>query len=166
MRFHSIFFILLVLIVSLLTACTTTAPRRTDIDSVKIKEVKPRQMAETDFVRLREYYSGTENTGRRLFLRSDPDARAGYYFTVILDINIAKLPRGTRIELKVFSPFENAMQEFVFALPRERPRTREVFLGLTGEHWQDTNLPPSAWKINILNPRGRVIGTYQSFLWD
>ncbi len=149
-----------------IAGCTTTAPRRTDIEAVSIKEIKPRYMDEADFVRLREYYSGAENTGRRMILRTDPDVRAGYYFTLVLDTRIGKLPRGTRVETSVFTPFSNELQSFEFTLPRERPRTREIFIGLTGEDWPDANLPPSAWKIDIVTPRGRVLGSYQSFLWQ
>lgn len=165
MRFSSVFvgFLLLVMLVA---GCTTTAPRRTDIDSVSIKEVKPRHMVETDFVRLREYYSGAESTGRRMILRSQPNTREGYYFTLVLDTRIGKLPRGTRIEVNVYTPFSSDMQEFVFTLPRERPRTREIFVGLTGDDWPNASLPPSAWQINLVTPRGRVLGSYQSFLWE
>jgi hypothetical protein len=166
MRFYSVFLLALVSLF-FLVGCTTTAPRRaTDIDSVRIKEVKPRYMAESDFVRLREYYSGIESTGRRMILRSDPDVRAGYYFTLVLDTRIGKLPRGTRVEANVYTPFANEVQSFEFNLPRERPRTREIFVGLTGEDWPDASLPPSAWQISVVTPRGRVLGTYQSFLWE
>jgi hypothetical protein len=165
MRFYSVLLLALVSLV-FIAGCTTTAPRRTDIDAVSIKEVKPRYMEEADFVRLREYYSGVENTGRRMILRSDPDARAGYYFTLVLDTRIGKLPRGTRVEANLYTPFSNEMQSFEFTLPRERPRTREIFVGLTGEDWPDADLPPSAWKIDIVTPRGRVLGSYQSFLWE
>ena len=156
---------LLLLLAFGMSACSTTTPRSAALSSVEIKEVKPRYMEAADFVRVREYYSGQEVTGRRMILRSDPDVRDGFYFTLVLDEPIRKLPRGTVIEAEVYTPFgREAITRSAF-LPRERPRTTEIFFGLTGEDWPEAGGMPAAWRFSVKDPRGRVLGTYESFLW-
>ncbi len=148
-----------------MSACSTTTPRSAQLSTVEIKEVKPRYMEEADFARIREYFSGQEITGRRMILRSDPEQREGFYFTLVLDEPIRKLPRGTIVEVEVFTPFQNEKITRSAFLPRERPRTREIFFGLTGDDWPEAGGVPSAWKISLKDPRDRVLGTYESFLW-
>src|SRR5687767_14181757 len=65
------------------------------------------------FDRISEYFGGRENTGRHLVLRTNRDARAGYYFLV--RIKSAAAMDGTKFELSVIRPDTPEPKTHVFA---------------------------------------------------
>lgn len=148
----------------LLFGCAT-APKEA-LTSVEIKEVKPRYIAGERLTRASEYFTGEENKGKRILLRSMPKARSGYYFTLILDEKVRRLPRGTVIIGEFFTPDSVEMQTYEFKLPDRRPKTREIFVGLTGEDWPDPQSVPAAWRFSIRGPNGNTLAETQSFLWS
>ena len=56
--------------------------------------------------------------------------------------------------------------EHRIAVPNERPRGKDLFLGLTGADWPDPEARPVAWKLTLENPDGEVILERKSFLWE
>lgn len=152
------------LVCFILTACAS-APRPA-LTSVDIKEIKPRYIDAEQLTRASEYFTGEENTGNRVFLRSSPKAKSGFYFTLVLDEKVRRLPRGTTVLGEFYTPNDVEVQRYTFTLPNRRPRTREIFVGLTGDDWPEADAVPSAWRFTITGPNGNTLGGAQSFLWS
>ena len=95
-------FLISALICSLLFGCVSA--RKPALSSVEIEEIKPRYIETEQFKRVSEYLTGKENAGDRVILRSSPDERSGYYFTLILDEDVRRLPKGTQIIGEFYTP--------------------------------------------------------------
>lgn len=156
--------LLFTLVCLVFSACTST-PKQA-LTSVEIKEIKPRYISAGELTRVNEYFTGQENTGKRVFLRSNPEAKSGYYFTLILDEKVRRLPRGTTIVGEFHTPDAVEVQSYEFNLPNRRPKTKEIFVGLTGEDWPGEDAVPAAWRFTIIGPNGNTLGASQSFLWS
>lgn len=152
------------LVSSLLAGCASTP--EPDLTSVEIKEIKPRYIETEQFKRISEYLTGKEYTGDRIILRSNPDARAGYYFTLVLDQDVRRLPKGTEIIGEFYTPKSVEKQTHRFKLPNKLTNTNEVFVGLTGEDWPQEGGVPAAWRFTIQDANGKVLSEKQSYLWS
>ncbi|TVP80656.1 MAG: hypothetical protein EA353_03330 [Puniceicoccaceae bacterium] len=157
-------FLITALFCALLAGCTSTP--KPALSSVEIKEIKPRYIEAEQFKRIREYMSGKEHTGNRVILRSDRDARAGYYFTLVLDESVRSLPRGTKVIGEFHTSESVEVQTHEFSLPARLGRTREIFVGLTGEDWPQAGGVPAAWRFTIRDANGVLLGQKQSYLWS
>jgi hypothetical protein len=148
-------------------ACSSTKNLRPQaITSVEIVEIKPRYIDTESFVRISEYLTGVEKVGGRVIIRSQPEERDGYYFTLLLDTNVRELSAGTVFTGEFYTPFSKTAQTFEFTLPSKRAKTKEVFIGLTGTDWPDPSAVPSAWRITVTNANGMQLAQKQSFLWE
>jgi hypothetical protein len=116
------------------------------------------------FDRISEYFGRGENTGRQLVLRTQSDARGGYYFLVRL--KSAAAIATAKFELSVIRPDTPEPKTYTFTAAV--PAKETVFqLGLTGTDWpagQKAN--PVAWKLALLGTDGRVLVEHTSFLWE
>lgn len=157
-------FIVLALLVSLFASCAST--QKATPSSLEIKDIKPRFIEEVQFKRIGEYLTGKEDTGGRVIIRSDREERTGYYFTLVLDENVRKLPKGTFIVGEFFTPQSLDAQTRDFVLPNKRPSTKEVFIGLTGKDWPQNSGVPSAWRFTIKDANGNIMAEKQSYLWS
>lgn len=157
-------FLITALLCSFFIGCAST-PKKT-LTSVEIEEIKPRYIEEESFKRISEYMSGTEYIGDRVIFRSQPKERAGYYFTLILDEDVRKLPKGTVIIGDFYTPTSVEMQTHKFTFTKKRPKTKGIFVGLTGEDWPDENSIPAAWRFTIKDTNGNVLAKKQSYLWS
>ncbi|MFP4157990.1 MAG: hypothetical protein ACLFU4_10265 [Opitutales bacterium] len=155
---------LLALLAAGLTGCATS--RSKTIDTVDIQDIRPRLIEAHEFKRIGEYLSGKEVTGGRLILRSDPNARSGCYFVLTLDEKVRRLAKGTTIRGEIYTARSPDAQVFEMPLPNQRPKTKEVFFGLTGEDWSAGSPVPGAWRFSILSPNGEVMAQQQSYLWE
>lgn len=157
---------LLVALLSLFCISCASNRKPVALSSVVIEEIKPRLIEEEAFKRISEYMSGKEYTGDRVIIRTDPEARTGYYFTLVLDEDVRRLPAGT----KIFGEFHTAkdvdVQKHTFTLPSKRPKTKEIFVGLTGKDWPQGSITPAAWRFIIKDANGSVLATKQSYLWS
>jgi len=117
-------------------------------------------------MRISEYWSGTEKKGNRVILRTDPGIRDGFYFTLRFDKSIRKLPKGAVILGEFYTPVSNDLQKHEFRLPAKRPRTKEVFVGLTGADWPQPGGVPGAWRFTLQDANGNVLATRKSYLWS
>lgn len=117
-------------------------------------------------MRISEYWNGTEKLGKRLVIRTDPQVRDGYYFTLVLDKKVRKLPRGTVIVGEFYTPFSPDARTYEFTLPSKRPRTKEVFVGLTGADWPKDGGAASAWRFTIKDANENILAEEQSYLWS
>lgn len=156
-------FIISALICSLLAGCVSS--RKPVLTSVEIEEIKPRYIEAESFKRINEYLTGKEHTGDRVIVRSDPESRSGYYFTLVLDEDVRRLPKGARIIGEFFTPTSVEKQTHTFTLPNKLAGTKELFIGLTGDDWPDADAIPSAWRFTLENANGEKLAEKQSYLW-
>jgi hypothetical protein len=147
-----------------LAGCASTPDE--PVRSVEISEIMPRYIPEGNFIRISEYWSGAENKGNRIILRSDPAVRDGFYFTLVLDKRVRNLPRGSVITGEFYTPVSTELQTHEFPLPNKLPKTKEVFVGLTGADWPEPGGMPGAWRFTIKDANGQVLASRQSYLWS
>ena len=117
------------------------------------------------FDRIGEFLGGPEaTTGRRTLLRTQPTARAGYYF--LLRVNSAAPLAGAKFELAVIRP--DAPEPKVFTFPATGSAGDNVFdLGVTGTDWPGgKRANPVAWKLTLFAADGHVLAEHKSFLWE
>ena len=164
MNLNNMRLILTVIIATLLASCAST-PERV-LRSVEIEEIIPRYMQADEFRRISEYLTNKENPGKRVILRSQTKERSGYYFVLILDEKVRRLPNGTQIIGEFYTPSSLEKQTHTFVLPAIRPRTNEIFIGLTGEDWSQKDEVPSAWKFTIKDANGALLAEKKSYLWS
>tara|TARA_R110002111_G_scaffold244282_1_gene306398 strand:- start:283 stop:765 length:483 start_codon:yes stop_codon:yes gene_type:complete len=157
-------FLITALICTLLIGCAST-PKKA-VTSVEIEEIKPRYIETEQFKRVSEYMSGKENIGDRIILRTQSTERAGYYFTLILDENVRRLPKGTVVVGEFYTKKAVEKQTHEFTLPNQLPSTKEIFVGLTGEDWPEAGGVPAAWKFTLKDANGQKLGEKQSYLWS
>lgn len=116
------------------------------------------------FLRISEYFGGSENTGRQTVLRTQLGERSGFYFLTRLDNDGPSIP-NTRFELKVILPDSPDPRTYLFATTL--PTGRHAFnLGLTGADWPDLKTQPVAWALRLLDADGRELAVKKSFLWE
>ena len=115
------------------------------------------------FKRISEYFTGRENTGGEIVLRTHPDERGGYYFLVRMANDGA--PVAARIVLHVVTPDSATPRTFTFntTLPG---RESVLDLGLTGADWPDLKINAVAWRFDVLDGAGQILATGKSYLWD
>jgi hypothetical protein len=115
-----------------------------------------------EFVSISEFFTGREHSGGEIVLRSQDDARAGYYFTV----RIRKASTIASLRLEVVYPRSSEPRTFSWNLSKA-PRASQVFLiGLTGQDWPDQRARPLAWRLTAFDAAGTPLATDQSFLWS
>jgi hypothetical protein len=115
------------------------------------------------FQRVTEYLDGRENTGGIIVLRSQPGARAGFYWLVRIK-NDAPLA-GARFELQVVTPTSPEAKTFTF--PVDVPVGSPLYqLGLTGADWPEAKARPAAWQLRLLAADGKTLIAKESFLWE
>lgn len=115
------------------------------------------------FKRISEYFTGRENTGDIITLRTRPDQRSGYYFLLRSENQGAAVTVQIIVELNL--PAEQQVRRHRFTTELTSGKTL-VNLGLTGPDWPDAKTNPVAWKIEIATADGRVLATEKSYLWD
>jgi hypothetical protein len=132
-------------------------------DDVQIKRTFFGWREAASFKRISEYFTGKENTGGEIVLRTHPEQRSGYYFLVRVSNEGA--PAAARIALQVVIPGSAGPKLFTFKTVL--PAKVSVFdLGLTGADWPDRHLNAVAWRINIIDDSERTLATAKTFLWD
>tara|TARA_Y100000385_G_scaffold110191_1_gene114405 strand:- start:764 stop:1246 length:483 start_codon:yes stop_codon:yes gene_type:complete len=157
-------FLITAIICSLFAGCALTPNQA--VTSVEIEEIKPRYIETEQFKRISEYLTGKENIGDRVILRSQPEHRAGYYFILVLDKGVRRLPIGTVVVGEFYTPQALGKQTHEFTLPSQRASTDEIFVGLTGEDWPKKDGVPAAWRFTIKDANGAILGEKQSYLWS
>lgn len=145
-------------------ACSTTQESAEPV--VKIVEIMPRYIKTEEFKRISEYMTGKENPGRRVIIRTDPQQRDGYYFVLVLNRNVRKLPPDAYIQGEFYTSKSLDLQTYRFELPSILPSTREIFIGLTGENQPEENIIPAAWRFTIKNSQEEILAQEKSYLWS
>jgi hypothetical protein len=129
-----------------------------------IASVKPGWRDAASFKRISEYFTGRENTGGRIVLRTRPDERPGYYF--LFRAENRGPAREIEIRISVVRPASGS--PLLFALAARLPAGESVFdTGLTGPDWPDSDAEAVAWKIEIHPAGGNgILASEKSYLWD
>lgn len=142
----------------------TVAVRAADTASdVRVVRVFTGWREAASFKRISEYFTGRENTGGEIILRTQPAARGGYYFLVRTDNDGPA--REVRFRLEVVT--EGATQPRRFEFSAALPAGNQVYqLGLTGADWGASTLTPMAWKLEIVDAGGQTLATEKSYLWE
>ena len=116
------------------------------------------------FDRIGEYFGRGEGDSGGIVVRTQPDARAGYYFLV--RVKSAAALTGARFELRIIRPDSPEAKSFQFPATL-RPGETVFQLGLTGAAWPGGKpASPVAWKLTLVTPDGRVLAEQKSFLWE
>ena len=126
----------------------------------------PRYIETETFKRISEYMTGRENPGKRVIIRTNPRQRDGYYFVLIIDQNVRKLPPDAYIQGEFYTSKSLDLQTHRFEFPAILPSTREIFIGLTGDDWPREGAVPAAWRFTIKNSQGQILAQEQSYLWS
>ncbi|MFP4203934.1 MAG: hypothetical protein ACLFS4_06335 [Opitutales bacterium] len=154
------------LALSVLLFCSCASFRDTETaNSVTIKEIEPRYMEAEDFKRIKEYFTGAENKGNRIILRTTSGERAGYYFIVFLDKKAPRLPSGAEVVAEFITDASPEPREYRFELPSSPPSTKEILVGLTGEENPGRESIPSAWRFTLEDGDGEILDQRASYLW-
>jgi hypothetical protein len=136
------------------------------VAAVTIRDAYSRPMQEGQFQLLREFFTGEESTGNRLVLRTEASQREGQYFVLRLDTRLEELPPGAEFVVEVVSTEAVAPVTHTFILPgEEKPRARQVLLGLTGDAWPGEEAKALAWRVRI-DAGGATLAEWKSFLWE
>ena len=134
--------------------------------SAETRFISVRYLEKQAFLRVSEYFSGKENQGNRLICRSKPDSRAGLYIVLSLKESTSKLPNDLVVRWQVISPKSPDPVEHRIAVPNKRPRGKDLFVGLTGSDWPDSEARPVAWKFILETSDGKVLLVRKSYLWE
>ncbi len=143
------------------TAVALTGLRAADVEFVR---VWPGWRDADSFDSISEHFTGHENTGRQIVLRTHPDARAGFYYLVRV-ANHDGVQSGAKFSLQLVAPDSPDIKTYTF--PVELSTGQTVFqLGLTGPAWPNQDVHPVAWKLELLAADGHALASSSSFLWE
>lgn len=149
---------LIALLLVLATAATSLAAAE-----VRVVRVFTGWREAASFKRISEYFTGRENTGGEVVLRTQPASRGGYYFLVRTDNDGPA--RDVRFSLEVVMP--GATQPHRFEFSAALPAGARVYqLGLTGADWPDKTVSAVAWKLELRDAAGTLLATEKSYLWE
>lgn len=154
-----------------LSACKQppSPPYRADGSAIEIEYASFYWKKEDDFKRISEFFTGEENRGSHVIVRSNPEERAGLYLIVNLE-PFTTIPAGSIAELRYFHPEKPEEQISRWELPEFNALPhRELRLGLTGKDWAASisRKRPSAWKLTIFAPDGKTqLVRRESYLWS
>ncbi len=152
-------FLITVLLFVAASTCAAETP------ALKIIRVWPSYRPAESFERISEFLGKDENPRDKLILRTQPDARAGYYFLVRVK-NSDTASVDIKIELQVISPFAPEAKTYRFScmLPAG---SHALNLGLTGTDWPGKpNDEVVAWQLRLLSSADLEIAKQQSYLWQ
>ncbi len=123
-----------------------------------------RFIPEEDFLRISEYFTGREPETDRIYVRTDPEARGGYYwiFPITAEMEEADI---ARVDLWVQIPGNPQVRRFRLTPERIPRQGQSLWVGLTGVDWPGIKFGPVAWKISILSAAGEPVETRTSYLW-
>lgn len=127
----------------------------------------PRYRPAADFDSISEHFTGTEDNGRDIALRTQPASRDGFYFLARLRWSDGERTlTGYTIRLEIIPPGSSATTTHTFTLPPPARTSQAYHLGITGADWPHGSAEPSAWRLTLLAPDGTPLLSRQSFLWS
>ena len=118
-----------------------------------------------EFQRISEFFTGKENLGNRIVLRSIPENRDGLYFSLYIKNKIRSLPSGTKAVVELLQPNSPDIQTYEFLVPEVSSKSKELMLGITGDNWPNEDDHPLAWRVRLIDAEGKEIASDHSYLW-
>lgn len=115
------------------------------------------------FKRISEYFTGRENTGGEIVLRTHPGRRDGYYFLVRTNNTGAAREAAFCLEFVTPDSTKPRHSEFFIHLPAGSCVHQ---IGLTGPDWPDKSVAAVAWKLEVRDLSGAVLAETKSYLWE
>lgn len=132
----------------------------------KISYCFPKYITDAETRTIAEVFTGDEFNYGHLVMRSQPDKRAGMYFSVMFGYAPDDISLACRFILEVDSTKHPHVRKFVFDVPETSSVLREVKLGVTGSDWLGSDEKVNAWRLTLLSPSGKVLTQTQSWLWS
>lgn len=161
---HSILLIAAITSLALsMTAAATAATVPGKDGEVTVVRVFSGWKEGASFKRISEYFTGKENSGDVVVLRTHDEQRSGFYFFLRLNNPGASAP--VKVKLEVITPTDKQTKDFSFSTEL-KPGANLFDLGLTGEDWLDSKANPVAWKIDFVTADGRLLASEKSYLWE
>ncbi len=151
-------------VASVLVVATLLAAGAVRAADAEFVRVWPSWRSAASFERIGEYFGRGEVPAGQIVVRTQPAARAGYYFLVRVKQPAA--PAGARFVVDVIRPDTPDAKSFSF--PAAAPAGEVVFqLGLTGTDWPGgEKAQPVAWRLALVAADGRTLAEHKSFLWE
>ncbi len=128
-----------------------------------IVRVWPSYREAESFRRISEYVGGTENSGREIVLRTQPEAHAGYYLLTRIQADDAAA--GAALLVEVVLPGDPTIRTFSF--PGGLRAGEHVYqIGITGTDWPSAKTRAAAWRVSARAASGETLAELTSFLWS
>lgn len=145
----------------LLSGCDT--PVVTSDEVPGIAYVNERRRSAADVARASEAFYAKEHHGADVVFRTEEDSRPGYYFFIKLDV---VPPADGRLVLEVVRKENTPPERYDFAV-NLKPGFPfgEYVIGLTGKQSGDDRWRPIAWRVSVVDAKGRFLASKHSFLW-
>jgi hypothetical protein len=145
----------------LLVGCDT--PVTSSDEAPGIAFVNERRRTDADVARASEAVGAKDTAGSDVIFRTDASGRGGHYFFVKLE---DAPPADAKLVLQVVRT-ENAAPERYEFPARFRPGFPfgEYVIGLTGKQAGDAKWRPIAWRLSVVDAKGKVLAAKHSFLW-
>lgn len=145
----------------LLSGCDT--PPITSDEVPGIAYVNERRRSEADVARASEAFHAKERHGADVVFRTEEDSRPGYYFFVKLEV---EPPADGRLILEVVRAENTPPERYDFAV-NLKPGFPfgEYVIGLTGKQSGDVKWRPVAWRVSLVDAKGKFLASKHSFLW-
>ena len=131
-------------------------------NAVQLVRVWPGYRDAASFTRLGEYFGGAPDAINQSALRSQTDARGGYYWLIRTDA--AQAERGATLTLDVIRPGTTSPETHTFSVDLPAG-SHALNAGLTGRDWIDPEARPVAWQLTLTAADGTPLASTQSFLW-
>ena len=162
--------ILLIFICLLLFSCNSiTSHRSLYYKEFIVEKVVPKFIEEKEFVNIKEYLTGKESISNKLIMRTNDKIRTGLYLIITTSHKLNLLPADTKIICEIYYSDKLNPKIYEFILPKtiQIPKTRDLYLGLTGDDWnKEIDGYPTAWKITLLDSNKKIISEESSQIWN
>ncbi len=145
----------------LFVGCDT--PVTSSDEAPGIAYVNERWRTDADVARASDVSGGKEDHGSDVVFRTEASGRAGHYFYVKLD---EAPPADAKLVLQVVRTENTPAERYEFPA-RFRPGFPfgEYVIGLTGKQPGGAKWRPIAWRVSVVDAKGKVLAAKHSFLW-
>jgi len=133
------------------------------IADVELPRVWPAYRSAESFTAIGEYFGRPGSAINQAALRTQPDAREGYYWLTRTKSDLPHPGSNVRLEVTRQGSTEPIPYDFAWDVPAGR---NAVFVGLTGNDWTDSTEAPVAWRLTVIAADGTILASTHSFLWD
>jgi len=149
---------------------TTTSPATAgEAAGLTLVRIWPSWHSADSFLRIGEYFGGSEARNGQTLLRSQPEERSGFYFLIRIK-NSGQALADANFELQVIRP--DSPHAVTYTFPANIATGSHAYLlGLTGSDWpgfggklaKDTH--PVSWQLRLLDSQAHELLRSESFLW-